>query len=108
MTYRYGGKPFNTTTPCPCREECNNPGAPNESVPYFICSPDLADWQKYRCSDKLAGKFIIDRGFGWELLTFSSILTRAGCRNSEDLSSWLGNFLCLAGKKEQIMLSQQH
>ena len=49
---------------------------------------NLAGWQKYRCADELAGKFIIDRGFGWELLTFSSILTRAGCRNSEDLSSW--------------------
>ena len=28
--------------------------------------------------------FVIDRGFAWELLTFSSISTRAGCRNSED------------------------
>ena len=36
-------------------------------------------WQKYRCSDELAGKFIIDRGFACELLTFSSISTRAGC-----------------------------
>ena len=30
------------------------------------------------------GNFVIDRGFAWELLTFSSISTRAGCRNSED------------------------
>ena len=28
--------------------------------------------------------------------------------NQPVLSSWLGNFLCLAGKKEQIMFSQQH
>ena len=45
---------------------------------------NLAGWQKYRCFDELAGKFLIDSGFAWELLTFSSILTRAGCRNSED------------------------
>ena len=45
---------------------------------------NLAGWQKYRCFDELAGKFTIDRGFAWELLTFSSISTRAGCRNSED------------------------
>ena len=30
------------------------------------------------------GNFVIDRGFSWELKTFSSISTRAGCRNSED------------------------
>ena len=30
------------------------------------------------------GNFVIDRGFASELLTFSSISTRAGCRNSED------------------------
>ena len=133
------------------------------------------------------GNFVIDRGFAWELLTFSSISTRAGCRNSEDCgrlqkkkkkkkkknpfplpessdkhttagqsdcacgknlfcpgfvafvrsfwiegfenarNSWLGNkfdqlagkptnfiwlagkfLVCLAGKKEQIMFSQQH
>ena len=30
------------------------------------------------------GNFVIDRGFALELLTFSSISTRAGCRNSED------------------------
>ena len=30
------------------------------------------------------GNFVIDSGFAWELLTFSSISTRAGCRNSED------------------------
>ena len=30
------------------------------------------------------GNFVIDRGFAWELLTFSSISTQAGCRNSED------------------------
>ena len=30
------------------------------------------------------GNFVIDRGFAWELLTFSSISTRAGCRNSKD------------------------
>ena len=30
------------------------------------------------------GNFVIDRGFAWELLTFSSISIRAGCRNSED------------------------
>ena len=30
------------------------------------------------------GNFVIDRGFAWELLTFFSISTRAGCRNSED------------------------
>ena len=30
------------------------------------------------------GNFVIGRGFAWELLTFSSISTRAGCRNSED------------------------
>ena len=30
------------------------------------------------------GNFVIDRGFPWELLTFSSISTRAGRRNSED------------------------
>ena len=61
-------------------------GAPNESVPHIISVPqrNLAGWQKYRCFDELAGKFIIDRGFAWELLTFSSISTRAGCRNSED------------------------
>ena len=29
------------------------------------------------------GNFVIDRGFALELLTFSSISTRAGCRNSE-------------------------
>ena len=45
---------------------------------------NLAGWQKGRCFDELAGKFIIDRGFSWELLTFSSISTQAGCRNSED------------------------
>ena len=45
---------------------------------------NLAGWQKYICSDELAGKFVIDRGFAWELLTFSSISTRAGCTNSED------------------------
>ena len=49
---------------------------PNESVPHFICSPEESCcWQKYRCNDELAGKFIIDRGFAWELLTFSSIST---------------------------------
>ena len=30
------------------------------------------------------GNFVIDKGFAWELLTFSSISIRAGCRNSED------------------------
>ena len=45
---------------------------------------NLAGWQKYRRFDELGGKFIIDRGFSWELLTFSSISTRTGCRNSED------------------------
>ena len=30
------------------------------------------------------GNFVIYRGFTWELLTFSGISTRAGCRNSED------------------------
>ena len=30
------------------------------------------------------GNFVIERGFAWELLTVSSISTRAGCRNSED------------------------
>ena len=30
------------------------------------------------------GNLVIDRGFAWELLTLSSISTRAGCRNSED------------------------
>ena len=60
---------------------------------------NLAGWQKYTCPD---AKFVIDRGFGWELLTFSSISTRAGCRNSEDLSSWVGNFLCvLLGKRNR-------
>ena len=33
------------------------------------------------------GNFVIDRGFAWELLTFSSISTRAGCRNSEHWGS---------------------
>ena len=36
---------------------------------------NLAGWQKYRCFDEVAGKFIIDRGFACELLTCSSIST---------------------------------
>ena len=31
---------------------------------------NLAGWQNIRCSNELAGKFLIVRGFGWELLTF--------------------------------------
>ena len=31
---------------------------------------NLAGWQNIRCSIKMAGKFLIVRGFGWELLTF--------------------------------------
>ena len=31
---------------------------------------NLAGWQNIRCSNELAGKFFIVRGFGWELLTF--------------------------------------
>ena len=78
------------------------------------------------------GNFVIYRGFAWELLTFSGISTRAACRNSEDWgrlkkknpfplpesshkhttagqSDCAGKFLvCLAGKKKQIMFSQQH
>ena len=49
---------------------------------------NLAGWKKYRCSDELAGKFIIGRGFAWELLTFSSISIRAGCRNSEETNQF--------------------
>ena len=30
---------------------------------------NLAGWQYIRCSNDLAGKFLIVRGFGWELLT---------------------------------------
>ena len=29
---------------------------------------NLAGWQNIRCSNDLAGKFLIVRGFGWELL----------------------------------------
>ena len=29
---------------------------------------NLAGWQNIRCSNELAGKFHIVRGFGWELL----------------------------------------
>ena len=32
---------------------------------------NLAGWQKYRCSDELAGKFIIDRGFCLGITDFS-------------------------------------
>ena len=31
---------------------------------------NLAGWQNIRCSNELAEKFLIVRGFGWELLTF--------------------------------------
>ena len=36
------------------------------SVPHS----NLAGWQNIRCFNELAGKFLIVRGFGWELLTF--------------------------------------
>ena len=61
-------------------------GAPNESVPHIICSPEESCW---------LAKIQVFRWAGWEILLlievlpgnyglFSSISTRAGCRNSED------------------------
>ena len=73
-------------------------GAPNESVPHFICSPEesfffsfffftkqrnLAGWQHSRFSNELAGKFITAEGFGLELMTFSSMSSLTGWRNFE-------------------------
>ena len=35
-----------------------SPGAPNESVPHIICSPEESCWlANYRCFDELTGKF---------------------------------------------------
>ena len=52
------------------------------------------------------GNFVIDRGFAWELLTFSSISTRAGCRKnpfplpeSSHKHTMAGQSDCACGKK---------
>ena len=64
---------------------CNVQGHPtNLFLSLSVPQRNLAGWQKYRCFDELVGNFVIHRGFAWELLTFSSISTRAGCRNSDD------------------------
>ena len=62
-------------------------GAFNESVPHIICSPEescMLAGKNTGVSMSWLGNCVIDRGFAWELLTFSSISTRAGCRSSED------------------------
>ena len=73
---------------CSALFRLNNPFLQGHPTNLFLTlsvpQRNLAGWQKYRCSDELAGKFIIDRGFVWELLTFPSISSRAGCGNSED------------------------
>ena len=61
-------------------------GHPTNLLPTLsVPQRNLAGWQKYTgVSISWLGNFVIDRGFALELLTFSSISTRAGCRNSED------------------------
>lgn len=43
---------------------------------------NIVSWRNVMCSDQLVGKFLIARGFGCELLTFSGNASRTGQRNS--------------------------